>query len=195
MSPAVEDVPATKAETNQKDSFTIRGGNQKDLEKVEQMIRQCAESGDGFNIDEFCPEDGHFLHKFIHQPKVIVAAGNQGQILAAAIYGFSALTRVKGATFTAYFVVQPKYRRKGIASQLLKKIYQICHENKCKMLLFDIYITNQVAMAWLTREGFFSAGTLPYCGYLANNGYTHSVLMCKRHVNSKFKREEFISQL
>ena len=180
MSPAVEDVPATKAETNQKDSFTIRGGNQKDLEKVEQMIRQCAESGDGFNIDEFCPDTGHFLHKFIYQPRVLVAIDNQGSIRGAAIFGFSDISRLPGSLFGAYFVVNEGDRRKGIGSELLRAVEEVSKEENCDTLFFDVFLNNHVGISFLKKHHFLSTGCVPQCGYVVNHGFMGSLLMFKR---------------
>ena len=64
-------------------------------------MRKCAQNGDGFNLDEFCADDGHFLHKFILEPKVVVATDVNGTIKRTTIYGLSAIPRVPGALYSA----------------------------------------------------------------------------------------------
>ena len=57
------------------------------------MVRNCAKRGDGFNVDEFCPADGRFLHKFIFEPKVFIATVYKDEIQGVAVCGFSTLPK------------------------------------------------------------------------------------------------------
>ena len=63
----------------------VKGAKQEEIKQVEEMVRNCASNGDGFNLDEFCPNEGHFIHKFIREPKVVVATDQSGNIKGAAI--------------------------------------------------------------------------------------------------------------
>ena len=145
---------------------------------MEELVRTCAQNGDGFNLDEFCLNDGHFLHKFILEPKVVIATNAQKIITGAAIYGLSAMPRVPSALYSAYFIVKDSERRKGIGTALLEKVKSISQEEGCDML-FDVYLNNQVAIDWLNKNGFLVTGCLPHCGYVVNNGYTDALLMSK----------------
>ena len=69
---------------------------------MESMVRNCAKRGDGFNVDEFCPTDGHFLHKFIFEPKVVIATDYKDEIQGMAICGFSTLSRVPGSLWLQF---------------------------------------------------------------------------------------------
>ena len=164
--------------TKKQEEVTLRGANRQEIQEVEEMARKCAQNGDGFNLDEFCAVDGHFLHKFILEPKVVVATDAQGTIKGAAIYGLSAIPRVPGALYSAYFIVKESERRKSIGTVLLEKVKNICQEEGCDMLL-DVYLNNQVAIEWLRNNGFLVTGCLPHCGYIVNNGYTDALLMYK----------------
>ena len=90
----------------------IKGADKQEVKVVENIISLAATYSDGFCLDEFCPEDGHFLHKFILDPKVVIATDRHGNIMGAAICGASGVTRVPGSLFSAYFIVQQSDREK-----------------------------------------------------------------------------------
>ena len=143
------------------------------------MIWSAAKDGDGFCLDEFCPKDGNFLHKFILDPKVLVAIDHQGDIKGAAVCGFSSLTRVPGCLYAAYFFVTKDERRKGIATALLNSVCNISQTNHCDMLFLDVLSNNQPAMEWLYKQGFVTTGSIPHSGFVLNRGLTSVLLMYK----------------
>ena len=161
-------------------NLVFKGASGEEILLVETMVRNCAKNGDGFNLDEFCPSDGRFLHKFIFEPKVVIAIDTEGEIQGAAICGFSTLSRVPGSLYAAYFIVKETERRKGIASKLMQIITEICQKENCNTMLFDVYSNNHVAMEWLTKQGFLATGCIPHCGYLITKGFTQSFLLTKR---------------
>ena len=77
------------------------------------MIRKLAKNGDGFNLDEFCSNDGHFLHKFIYEPRVVIATDCHGNTNGAVICGFSHLSIATGSLYSAYFAVEKNRKKKG----------------------------------------------------------------------------------
>ena len=133
-----------------------KGSTRDEVLEVEQMVRDCAKIGDGFNVDEFCPNDGHYLHKFIHEPRVVIATDFHGNILGAVICGFSTLTRVPGSLYGAYFIIKKSERNKGIADALLDMVTEICKADNCDMMLFDVYSNNVVAKKWLEKTWFLN---------------------------------------
>ena len=175
------------------EEIELKGPVRQELLEVEEMVKQCAKNGDGFNLDEFCPINGNFLHKFIIDPKVAIATDHHGSIKGAAICGFSTVPRVPGAVYSAYFIVKETERRKGIANALLDTVYEICKLDNCDTLLFDVYLNNSVAIAWLKKNGFVVTGSLPHCGYIINNGYTDALLMHKNL--SKLSASDVISKI
>ena len=72
--------PSQDVMTNRGHKLKIEGASLEDIHVVESMIVGCATDGDGFCLDEFSPDDGHFLHKFIHEPRVLVATDSYGTI-------------------------------------------------------------------------------------------------------------------
>ena len=116
----------------------IKGADKQEIKVVENMIWLAARDGDGFCLDEFCPKDCHFLHKFILDPKVI-ATDHHGNVMGAAICGASGVTRVPGSLFAAYFIVQQSERRKGIASMLLNVVCELCRKNYCDMFTIGCF--------------------------------------------------------
>ena len=158
----------------------IKGADRLEVEVVENLIWAAARDGDGFCLDEFCPEDGHFLHKFILEPTVVLATDHCGNVIGAAICGISGVTRVPGSLFAAYFIVQKSFRKKGVATALLDVVYELSMQNSCDMLLFDVFSNNLPAIEWLYKQGFVTTGSVPHCGYVANRGYTSTLLMYKQ---------------
>ena len=109
-------------------NLVFKGASREEILRVESMVRNCAMKGDGFNLDEFCPNNGRFLHKFIFKPTVVIATDSFGDIKGAAICGFSTLSRVPGSLYAAYFIVKETERRKGIASKLMQIATEICQK-------------------------------------------------------------------
>ena len=66
----------------------IKGADKQEIKAVENMIWLAAWDGEGFCLDEFCPEDGHFLHKFILDPKVVIATDHHGNVAHATLFAF-----------------------------------------------------------------------------------------------------------
>ena len=178
--PADASIKAKTATLESKEAVIIKGANPEEVKEVESMVRHCAQTGDGFGLDEFCPDDGHFLHKFIHEPRVVIATDSYGNVKAGAICGFSTLSRIPGSLYAAYFVVKKAERRKGISAALLKVVTEMCREKNCDVMFFDVYANNEVAKAWLTKHGFLVTASVPHCGYVLNNGYTNSLLMARK---------------
>ena len=193
LSPANDVVTKKTFTTKDGDILTLKGAKKEDVQIVEQMVHQCAQSGEGFGLDEFCPDNGHFIHRLIHQPKVVIATDSLGDIKGAAICGFSTLSRVTDSLYSAYFIVNKSDRRKGIATALLEMVTQLSLKENCDVILFDVYLNNQDGIAWLIKNGFMTCGSLPHCGYVTGNGYTHALTMYKEL--NKFSTSDFISKL
>ena len=126
--------------------LTLKGATRKDAQIVEEMVRYCAQSGEGFGLDEFCSDNGHFIHKLIHQPKVVIATDSFGDIKGTAICAFSTLSRVTDSLFSAYFIVKKSERRKGIATALLDMVTELSLKENCDAMLFDVYINKKVLL-------------------------------------------------
>ena len=180
MLPADAKVKAKTITLKSNEAVTVKGANLQEVKEVESMVRHCAQTGDGFGLDEFCPDDGHFLHKFIHEPQVVIATDSHGNVKAGTICGFSTLSRISGSLFAAYFVVKKAERRKGIGTALLKVVTEMCSEKNCDVMFFDVYANNEIAKIWLTKHGFLVTASVPHCGYVLNNGYTNSLLMIRK---------------
>ena len=174
-------------------NIVLRGATKEEIPGVESMVRNCAKRGDGFNVDEFCPTDGHFLYKFIFEPRVVVATDFKNEIQGVAICGFSTLSGVPGSLYAAYFIVKKTERRKGIGTKLLQVVTEICRKENCDTMLFDVYNNNHVAMEWLTKQGFLATGCIPHCGYLVTKSFTHALLLTKRI--GKLNSPDLISNL
>ena len=54
--------------------------------------------------------------------------------------------------------VHPDYRRKGIAKSLLKKLYDVCLQNKLESITLEVRESNVKAIALYKNEGFENVG-------------------------------------
>ncbi len=150
-----------------------------DIDAVEHLIRDNAAQAQGFGIDEFKP-DGHFNHRLIHDPKVLLVKDTAGNFLGATIYGYSNLSRIPGSIFSAYFTVKKEHQRKGIATLLLNAVSDISDSIGCDTLVFDVYMNNYSAMGLLYKAGFYCIGSLRYCGYVKGKGFTDCLLFHRK---------------
>lgn len=74
----------------------------------------------------------------------------------------------------ARIAVDPEWRRKGVASRLLKELALICADNGVNKLLLDVRESNDSARAFYERQGFVQDGIRK--NYYANPT-EHAVLM------------------
>ncbi len=143
------------------------------------MIRGFASEGRGFGVDEFKP-DGHFLHRLLHQPKVLLVTNHSNDLLGAVIYGYSNVQKVHGQILGSYVIVKKEHQRNGIGSLLLNSVSDIAINMKCNSLLFDVYVNNHAAITWLYKSGFYCTGSLRHCGYVKNEGFLDCLLFHRK---------------
>lgn len=74
----------------------------------------------------------------------------------------------------ARIAVDPEWRRKGVASRLLKELALICADNGVNKLLLDVRESNDSARAFYERQGFVRDGIRK--NYYANPT-EHAILM------------------
>lgn len=74
----------------------------------------------------------------------------------------------------ARIAVDPEWRRKGVASRLLKELALICADNGVNKLLLDVRESNDSARAFYERQGFVQDGIRK--NYYANPT-EHAILM------------------
>jgi L-amino acid N-acyltransferase len=65
--------------------------------------------------------------------------------------------------------VNPTYRRKGIATSLMKEIIAIANEREYKTLIAGIDAANEKSIAMHMNFGFEHSGTIKNAGYKFNN--------------------------
>lgn len=65
-----------------------------------------------------------------------------------------------------YFIVNEKYRRQGIGSQLTDHVTQLCREKKCTRIILISNDHRKAAHALYESKGFSSTGKVGYVKYL-----------------------------
>ena len=148
-----------------------------ELWQVEELIRDCAEQGDGFAIDEFTAE-GYFNRVLLRDSHVVVCVTPEGAIAAAVIFGFSALCRSREANQVGgYLLVSKGYRGQGLGRSLVQLCIMKARELGYVAILTDVFVDNDKATRMLREEGFLITATLPNVAILKDTGYSDSYLV------------------
>ncbi|EGC36459.1 hypothetical protein DICPUDRAFT_91831 [Dictyostelium purpureum] len=71
-------------------------------------------------------------------------------------------------------LVDPNYRGRGIAKQLLKRIEELALLQKFKLLILDTKSTDQISTNLYRKMGYLEVGNIPYFAF-DTTGY-HSTL-------------------
>ena len=149
-----------------------------EMEEIHSLYRKAAEKSDGYAIDEFT-ESGLFNHRLLRDVTVTGVFTPQGAVVAATMFGKSAVPRVPGKCIGGYIVVREAYRHRGIGTQLLHIIEQYAKDLNMDDLIFDVFISNQRSIQCLSKERYVITGTIPNSGVVLNKGFTDTVVMYK----------------
>jgi len=73
--------------------------------------------------------------------------------------------------------VHPRYRRTGLASQLIEFLFRICQRKKIAQYSLEVRISNAAAISLYQKHGFMICGTRK--GYYSDTG-EDSLIMQRR---------------
>ena len=153
--------------------------NAEQIVQMEAMIRSDAEAGNSFAIDEFT-EDGFFNRQLLRTSQdLVVTKEPNGEVLAAAVFGSSAIPRRGSPLGGGYVIVKAEHRNQGIGSSLLDFV---CHEMErqgFKGFITDVFPHCGHFLDMALKHGFCVTGSMPKVGYVRGQGLTHSLIVYK----------------
>lgn len=83
------------------------------------------------------------------------------------IIGYVGMWFTPGEIHITNLAVDPKYRRRGLASRLIKEVYRAAMEKKLFRITLEVRASNREARLLYRKEGFRETGTRP--GYYSDN--------------------------
>ncbi len=146
---------------------------------IESLWKDAAARGEGFGLDEFT-EEGYFNRMFFREANILVAENTQGEIVGAAVFGPSSLSRMENPLLsTCYVTVDTNRRKQGIGKSLLEYSMDLLKKDGFLGVLSDTYINNYQMLGLLRILNYSFLGSLPMCAYIAGIGPTDSLLVYK----------------
>ena len=160
---------------SQAGEMSMHLANREELIEIEHMIRDAAEKGEGFGMDEFNPS-GLQCRRFLKTSKAYVVKNQAGVTLGGGIYGESAFSRNKGLLATSYIVVKEEHRKCNIATEVLNHFMDMARADGYGHYLQDVLITKRsfAMIILLQKLGFSISGSFPMCAFVKDVGFVNS---------------------
>ena len=93
------------------------------------------------------------------------------------IIGYAGMWIVAGEGDITNIAVNPSYRKQGIASNILKKLFEVCKENNCSDITLEVRVSNIPAQNLYKKFNFKEEGIRKK--YYSDNG-EDAMIMWKR---------------
>lgn len=93
------------------------------------------------------------------------------------IIGYAGVWIVTGEGDITNIAVNPSYRKQGIASNILKKLFEVCKENNCSDITLEVRVSNIPAQNLYKKFNFKEEGIRKK--YYSDNG-EDAMIMWKR---------------
>lgn len=135
-------------------TFKITSLSEKQLLQIRQLLNLV-----GWNRAQI---EGQIeaIEKFLRQPKtIVILADIEGELagyISAELYSWNRLGQIHG------LVVNPHFRRKKIASQLVKGVEDFMKQNQARGLYVDTPINNAIGCNFYLNQGFQQSYIMPH---------------------------------
>lgn len=143
-------------------NITLRNANEKDFETILGMIKELA-------LFEKAPEK---VTNTVAQMKeeqelfnCLVAETKDGTIVGMALYYFAYYTWVGKSLYLDDLYIKKEYRKQGIATQLLRKIFATAEKEKCKRIRWQVINWNTPAIALYQKAGAIIDNSWSNCDF------------------------------
>lgn len=93
------------------------------------------------------------------------------------VIGFAGVWIIAGEGDITNIAVNPNYRKKGIASELLINLFKVCSESSCDNITLEVRASNIPAQNLYSKFGFINEGIRKK--YYSDNG-EDAIIMWKR---------------
>jgi len=131
-------------------NYTISKATEKDFPDIFQCISELAEFEKApekvTNSPEQMLRDKDFFHCFI-------ARDNNGNVLGIALYFFAYYTWVGKSLYLDDIYIKEEFRNMGLGKVLLKKIFEVAHEEHCSRVRFQVLDWNTNAIEFYKKTG------------------------------------------
>ncbi|WP_294369079.1 ribosomal protein S18-alanine N-acetyltransferase [uncultured Clostridium sp.] len=98
-------------------------------------------------------------------------------LLTSEVIGFVGVWIIAGEADITNIAVSPKYRKQGIASNLLIKLFDVCKTFNCEDITLEVRVSNTPAQNLYKKFNFKEEGIRK--GYYSDNG-EDAIIMWKR---------------
>lgn len=115
-------------------------------------------------------------------PELSIGAFDDEKLIGFVLNG----VRMWDGKLTAYDLgtgVIPDYRKKGITIEILKKVKDICKDNKIENYLLEVLQNNTGAVELYRKQGFQTTRDFD-CYYLKREGFSQSICADKKNIES-----------
>lgn len=131
-------------------TIIIREVTEKDFPAVLALVKELAVIDKGLdqvtNTVEQMKKEKDFFHGF-------VAETEYKEIVGIAIYFFVYSTWVGKSLYLEDFIVKEAFRRKGIGTNLIKKIFEVAKKTDCKRVRWQVLNDNEQAINFYKKLG------------------------------------------
>lgn len=113
-------------------------------------------------------------------PELSIGAFDDEKLIGFVLNG----VRMWDGKLTAYDLgtgVIPDYRKKGITTEILKKVKDICKDNKIENYLLEVLQNNTGAVELYRKQGFQTTRDFD-CYYLKREGFSQSICADKKNI-------------
>jgi len=131
-------------------NFTIRYAEEADFPAIMDIIKALA-------LFEKAPEKVTNTVERMKAEKALfnclVAVGNKGEVIAICLYFFAYYTWVGKSLYLDDLYVLEPYRRQGIATALLNKLFKVARDEQCHRLRLQVLKWNENAIQLYKKIG------------------------------------------
>ncbi|HLN54757.1 MAG TPA: GNAT family N-acetyltransferase [Bacteroidales bacterium] len=143
-------------------NFKIRQADEKDFPAILMMIKELAEFE---KASEKVTNSVEQMKKEKDLFRCFVAASEDGEILGMALYFLAYYTWVGKSLYLDDIYIRKEFRRNGIGSALLGKIFEVARNEECKRVRWQVLDWNKDAIQLYRKCGAVLDGEWMNCDF------------------------------
>ena len=143
------------------------------LEDASSLQRNCLSANTPDEVKNFLKRDVEEMEK---GNKVRLAADIDGEVVGNLEIFFSRHPLTSHIANISTVVVNPKFRRRGIATKMIESALKIAEERKIEIVKIDVEAKNTPAVKLYAKSGFKEYGRLEH-GLIRNGKYDDLILL------------------
>jgi len=158
---------------------TFRNMRKEEDEYVFSMLKECAERGEGYGLNEYPSIDYFRMHMLCDCHCVVIEEVSTLAIIGFTMFTWSWFTRDSYANsqYESDVFLSKQFRGHGISSEMIPIEFGIARDLGYTRSIHDAFVSNtQMVAASRHAEGISLIGCLPNAGYLKNIGWEDVML-------------------